>query len=59
MNFLIFNVANLLLAIWMINDSTVLVNYEEIPYSLVVNWDHTGITYLQAPGHWRRKEKVS
>ena len=27
-------------------DAKVLVNYEEIPDSLVINWDHTGIKYI-------------
>ena len=32
-------------------DAKVLVNYEEIPDSLVINWDHTGIKYIPvAPG---------
>ena len=28
-----------------LHDANVIVNYEEIPDSLVVNWDHTGIKY--------------
>ena len=32
-------------------DAKVQVNFLEIPDSLVVNWDHTGVnTYPQAPG---------
>ena len=27
-------------------DAKILVNYEEIPDSLVINWDHTGIKYI-------------
>ena len=34
----------------------VLVNYEEIPDSLVVNWDHTGIKYTPTSSWKMEKE---
>ena len=40
-------------------DANVLVNYEEIPDSLVVNWDHTGITYIPTSSRIMEKEGKS
>ena len=37
-------------------DAQVLVNYEEIPDSLVVNWDHTGIKYVPVSSWTMEKE---
>ena len=37
-------------------DANVLVNYEEIPDSLVVNWDHTGIKYIPTSSWTMEKE---
>ena len=37
-------------------DAKVLVNYEEIPDSLVINWDHTGIKYIPVSSWTMEKE---
>ena len=37
-------------------DGKVLVNYEEIPDSLVINWDHTGIKYIPTNSWTMEKE---
>ena len=37
-------------------DTKVLVNYEEIPDSLVINWDHTGIKYIPVSSWTMEKE---
>ena len=36
-------------------DIKVVVEMEEIPYELIINWDRTGIRYI--PGLWRKKEQ--
>ena len=39
-------------------DAKVLVNYEEIPDSLVINWDHTGIKYIPVSSWTMEREGI-
>ena len=39
-------------------DIKVVVEMEEIPLELIINWNQTGITtFLLDPGLWRKKEQ--